>query len=155
MASINIGGTIGDLFHRYTRDPLEINKTGKGNKESTNIVNLETISKQLYTKPEYIIKFLSSNLATSSSYNKDSKIWNIKGDYSIKDINKYLDIFMETFVLCPCGSPETILKAKKDIIRISCFACGNKTKIEIDNTCESLYKVIKKSPQETLKQYQK
>ncbi len=158
MALLNIGtANQNDIHYRYKREQAEVNNTGKGKNEKTVIQNLEQISKQLMTLPEYILKFLALRFCCQGTYDKKSKIWFIKGKYSMKQIEEQLTNYIDLYVCChECHNPETILKAKSGKIRMRCYACGSTSyPNDREDKRDTFYKCLKKLVQEPPDAYKK
>lgn len=155
-AKINIGSENQDDDHyRYRMSKLETNFIGKGKNTKTLFINLPIISKELITEPSYIIKYLAYKYCTLGMYDKKVGFWYLKGEYQLRDVTKTLEEFIELYILCPtCRKPETVLKTKKDYIKMGCFVCGHSSKPfdKLDKK-NVMYKHIKKSPQDDSKLY--
>jgi len=123
------------LEKAYKEIPKEITKKSErfeiprvkghieGNK--TIISNFMQIAKVLRREPQYILKFLQRELATPATLQKDILILGRK--VSAAMINKKIEEYANTFVLCPeCHKPDTILYKEHGILMMKCQACGAK-----------------------------
>jgi translation initiation factor 2 beta subunit (eIF-2beta)/eIF-5 len=109
---INIGGSKNDEFYRYKRNKIEIEKQ----KGCTVLSNLGLIIQQIDSKG--IIKFLQQSLGNAIIDLMIKGKYLIKGDYSVDQIEKYIEKYIKIYVLCPkCLIPEWDGK--------NCRACGN------------------------------
>ena len=128
---INIGEKIDD-FYRYKMPSPIIKYEGK----KTVLVNAKIISDSLHRDLRYLLQFINHDLSTSTKIFIDDNLNEkcvIKGIYASNQIQKTINKFIETFVLCPvCNLPETILSinVKKETVKHKCNACGVKTLID-------------------------
>lgn len=115
-SQININGSL-DPFYRYQMQAVSISQE----KNFTVITNIDRISKDLNRPIKDILGFLRSKLNTIIT-DKNDKI-KIKGEVSKDIIQKLINEYVKTFVLCrECDNPETIIEKNKLI----CSACGHK-----------------------------
>lgn len=109
-ALINIGGDSNDPHYRYKREKI---KTLFNNKDSTTLVNITQIAKQLKVDPSQITNYLQKKCGMTIfgiSIRSKNKI-------SEENIENQIEKFIKEFVLCPkCKLPEL-----KDG---GCNACG-------------------------------
>lgn len=108
-----------DPFYRYKREKIKVSVV----KRFTIIENLDSISHSLNRSNKGLIKFFSTVLGTSNKNNS------LKGVFSSKDLENYLEQYIKDFVICKqntCGNPETILN--KNLLL--CKACGYCSKID-------------------------
>jgi hypothetical protein len=96
---INIGGNIHDPHYRYKREKIKT----IFNKDSTTLINISQISKQLNVEPSQITNYLQKKCGmTIFGFSIRSKV-KINEDA----IEKQLENFIKDFVLCPkCKLPE-------------------------------------------------
>ena len=108
-----------DQFFRYKRETIDtrlITKQGG----LTEIVNLESIGKQIYREPKSIVKFLKKRL--NCNITKSETGYRIPGVVSKDTIDDHLEIYITQEVLCSvCDNPETEITKKG---KRKCKACG-------------------------------
>ena len=97
----------------------------EGNK--TILVNFFQIASLLGREPEHMLKFLQRELATPGQLSGQRLIFGRKLASAM--INEKLKKYVETFVLCKCGKPDTKLLYEDGKLIKKCMACGTKTPI--------------------------
>lgn len=113
MTSINIGGNSNDIYYRYKRDIITITSINKQG-GLTEITNIESIRRQLQVPDEFVNKFYKNIKKLGKSMVKPGVI---RGDISVKELEKILEKMIIKYVLCPkCKLPEWD--------REVCNACG-------------------------------
>lgn len=119
---VNIGNNNrDDPFYRYKMPKLEI----KEMINKTVIQNIVLLAKSLDRDKEEILSFWSIKLGTTFIKKENA----LRGKFEINELNRLLNIFVEEYISCKCGNPETeYFLGKKNIYRI-CKACSAKTKI--------------------------
>lgn len=87
----------------------------------TNIFNLDEVAKALRVPEEAIIKYWCAELGAS----KEKKSI-LKGQHNFETLQKFLDKFIEKYLLCQkCKYPETTMYVIKKNLQSKCRACGN------------------------------
>lgn len=91
----------------------------------TVITNFKDIAARLRREPGHLQKFLLKELATSGEM--ETRGLNVIGNFSAELINRKLELYIKTYVICPeCKRPDTRI-IKEDIYNfIKCEACGAK-----------------------------
>jgi translation initiation factor 2 subunit 2 len=95
----------------------------EGNK--TIIVNFFQIASLLAREPEHMLKYLQRELATPGYLVDKRLVFGRKLASAM--INDKLKKYIETFVLCKCGKPDTKLLFEDGKQIKKCMACGTKT----------------------------
>lgn len=91
----------------------------------TIINNFNEIAAMLRREPAHLLKFLLKELATSREV-KEKKIVLI-GIFSQDLINRKVDIYIKTFVICAeCKKPDTKILKEDRFVFLKCEACGAK-----------------------------
>jgi len=105
---------------------IEVKIEGRGNGIKTIFLNIEEIAKSLNRNTEYVIKWFGFELASQSTFNKDTNIYSVNGCHdNLKKLQSILDQFIKKYVLCPCCKlPETYLTVIGLKIQSTCNACG-------------------------------
>jgi len=147
--STNIGRSNDDLAFRYKMPKLQTKIEGRGNGIRTAIVNMGDVAKALHVLPAYPTKFFGIELGTQSKFEKESDRAIVNGAHSAGDLQKLLDKFIATFVLCPtCKLPEIKMEVLNSRIKIDCAACGHNSIIK---TAHKLATYIVKNPPKATK----
>jgi len=135
-----------DPFGRYSMPPCEFVHKGKGkgkglNGSMTLLPNIDKISNALKIEECYVLHFLQCDLGTDAI---KKEITYIKGIYEQDTLQKSLDRFINTFIVCPsktCEDVGTKLKVsgkkKRTEVIISCSACGKTSAIVAKRTAET------------------
>lgn len=130
---LNIGGDQNDESYRYKMPVLVTKTEGRGNGIKTALVNINDVAKALHVPAMYPTKYFGFELGTQANYNPDEEKGIINGKHEVNELQRILDKFIESFVLCPgCRLPEINMRvrSKSDIIRIECAACGHKSNLD-------------------------
>ncbi|MES1909527.1 MAG: hypothetical protein MHM6MM_002250 [Cercozoa sp. M6MM] len=123
----NIGGDPNDPSYRYKMEELVLKVEGSGNGIRTVLVNAEKVAKQLHTHPGYLTKFLGIEFGAQSKFDKTRRVGVINGELSIRDVNPFVDKYVEMYILCPkCKLPElkTGILVSRERIMYKCQSCG-------------------------------
>lgn len=105
---------------RYTREVIEIQIIDK-NGGMTQLKNLETIAKTIYSKPDDILKFIQKKINIPKPTNDKTGIF-LRKRMTVDEIEELLEEYIAKNVLCPkCNNPEHI--AEKELKK--CKACGH------------------------------
>lgn len=100
--------------------PPMINSFIQGNK--TIITNLKDISKYLNRDFNHLVKFFVKEFACSYLVKDDRLI--LTGRFNGRKLNEKLEKYINTYVICKeCGSPDTKLERKDNILYLKCMAC--------------------------------
>ena len=98
--------------------------------KETIIKNFTSVVNILRRDPEHLMKFLSKELATVTTPD-DSRLV-LKGRFKERELNKRLQEYAETFVLCSeCGKPDTHIITEDKILFLRCEACGARAPIPV------------------------
>jgi translation initiation factor 5 len=92
---INIPSYVKDPNYRYKMPKMDLRQESRLNGVKTNVENLEDIAKALRVPGEAIIKFLCYELGVS----KEKKTI-IKGQHTYEMLLKFLDKFIEKYIIC-------------------------------------------------------
>lgn len=91
----------------------------------TIINNFNELAAMLRREPAHLLKFLLKELATSREV-KEKKIVLI-GNFSQDLINKKVETYVKTFVICAeCKKPDTKIIKEERFTFMKCEACGAK-----------------------------
>ncbi|GMH43733.1 hypothetical protein BSKO_11655 [Bryopsis sp. KO-2023] len=155
MATINIGAENGsDPFHRYKMPKPVAKIEGRGNGIKTNVVNNVDIAKALERPASYIIKYFGFELGALTTY--DSKIGTsiVNGAHDANTLMRLTESFIKKYVQCySCGNPETVIKIKKETIRLKCKACGSESNVDMKHKMNNY--ILKNPPEIKLSKAEK
>jgi len=85
--------------------------------------NFYEIASALRRNPQHLLKFLLKELATSVDMREKKVIF--IGNFSQDLIDKKIDNYVKSYVLCPeCGKPDTKLVKEDRNFFLVCEACG-------------------------------
>jgi len=143
---LNIGRDNADAAYRYKMPSLVTKIEGRGNGIKTVIVNMVDVAKALHIHPAYPTKFFGIEFGAQSKFNLATDRAIVNGSHNQPDLQKSLDKFIQTFILCPnCRLPEIkmSISEKKGTITIKCDACGYN---EVLKTPHKLSQYILKNP---------
>ncbi|MEM1563981.1 MAG: translation initiation factor IF-2 subunit beta [Candidatus Bathyarchaeia archaeon] len=94
----------------------------------TIVHNFKEIAETLNRDPQHILKFLTSELATAAIMQESRVIF--QGKFPRETIERLLQRYMETFVICPvCKRPDTKIVKEKRLSFLVCEACGAKSSV--------------------------
>ena len=98
--------------------------------KQTIIKNFGSVVTQIRREPEHLIKYLSRELATAGVLEGNRLI--LKGRFREEDLNKRLENYVKTYVLCgECNKPDTKLIVQDGILFIRCEACGARSPVPV------------------------
>lgn len=93
----------------------------EGNK--TIVKNMNQVVNYLNRDINYLVKFLSRELATSATVEGGGRVVFV-GKFINKVLNSKLEIYVNTFVRCKeCGSPDTKIETQDRVPIMRCMAC--------------------------------
>jgi translation initiation factor 2 subunit 2 len=91
----------------------------------TIIRNFREIADKMRREPQLLQRYLLKELATSGTYDESSGALILNIRITASSINKLIDRFVKTYVICPtCGRPDTRIIKKGKIWILKCEACG-------------------------------
>jgi translation initiation factor 2 subunit 2 len=94
----------------------------------TIVHNFKEIAEILNRDPQHILKFLTGELATAAIMQESRVIF--QGKFPKETIERLLQRYMETFVICPvCKRPDTKIVKEKRLSFLVCEACGAKSPV--------------------------
>jgi translation initiation factor 2 subunit 2 len=94
----------------------------------TIVHNFKEIAEILNRDPQHILKFLTGELATAAIMQESRVIF--QGKFPKETIERLLQRYMETFVICPvCKRPDTKIVKEKRLSFLVCEACGAKSSV--------------------------
>jgi len=95
----------------------------------TIISNFREIADALNRDPQHLLKFLTGEMATAATMQESRAIF--KGKFSQETLERLLQRYMESFVVCPvCKRPDTKIVKEKRLSFLICEACGAKSSLQ-------------------------
>jgi translation initiation factor 2 beta subunit (eIF-2beta)/eIF-5 len=118
-----------DPHYRYKMPPLEVITDSRSKQRKTHLTNVASVAKNVFRPEAWLVKYLalrnSTDSGTSSSLGTDAYL---TGHHCVEDLQQLTFEFIREYVLCKCGSPETLLlvegKKKNKVCRLQCHSCG-------------------------------
>lgn len=100
--------------------PLDVKREAR--KTSVNVVEM---AEALHRQTEHLVKFISNELMTTGSVNKDGRLL-LKGTFIRSEIQEIIRRYIEHFVVCKiCESVEdTDIVREKKLYFLKCSKCG-------------------------------
>jgi len=125
MAQYNINRNADDTFYRYKMPAIRAKVEGRGNGIKTVIDNCVDVARALQRPAEYVCKHFGFELGAQCQMNAATERYIINGSHDASLLQKKLDSFIKSWVLCAsCENPETSIKVKDGTIMSTCKACG-------------------------------
>ncbi len=98
--------------------------------KETIVKNFTSVANTLRREPEQLLKYLSRELASVGTV--DNGRLTLKGRFREEQLNKRLNDYARTYVLCDeCKKPDTQLVHQDKILFLRCEACGAKKPIPV------------------------
>ncbi|MHA1713099.1 MAG: translation initiation factor IF-2 subunit beta [Candidatus Ranarchaeia archaeon] len=96
----------------------------------TIIPRFRELADLLRRKPQFILKFLTRELATAASIDSGGRAV-FQGRHNNTTINQLIERFVNTYVLChECKKPDTQLVRENRFLFIVCEACGARESVK-------------------------
>ena len=112
---------------------MQLKIEGRGNGIKTNIVNLDTIAKDLRVPPEYPLKFFGIEKASQTKITETGTGVNaiVNGSFTEDQLRPVMDKFIEKYVICPkCKLPEIVISVNGKLVCGECNGCGWQGKLD-------------------------
>ncbi len=111
--------------------PFEIPRADVINVGTKTIIrNFRQICDCLNREEKLMTKYFVKELAVPGSIDESGALM-LQGRFSSAIINKLIERFVKTYVLCPtCGSRFTELKREGKVFKLKCLACGAETTLK-------------------------
>lgn len=94
----------------------------------TIVHNFKEAAEAFDRKPQYLLKFLTREMATAATFYKSRATF--QGKFSRETLERLLERYMQNFVVCPvCKRPDTKIVKEKRLAFLVCKACGAKSSI--------------------------
>lgn len=117
-----------DAHYRYKMPALEVRADSRNKQRKTHLPNMASVAKNVFRPEAWLVKFLALHLSTDSSCSTGGADAYLTGHHGVKELQQIIFAFVRDYVLCRCGSPETLLyvegKKKNKVCRLKCHSCG-------------------------------
>jgi len=111
-------------YERFTLPRPDVRRAGR----RTLIRNFKEICDELRREPEHVLKFLSGEMATLTTFDGVRVV--LQGRFGYDTVRNLLEIYTEKYVVCPvCKRPDTRVVREKRLWFLQCEACGAKSSI--------------------------
>ncbi len=91
------------------------------------IRNFRQIADTLNRDPKLLMRYFVKELAVPGTIDESGALI-LQGRFSALIINRLIERFVKTYVLCPtCGSRFTVLEKVGKVFKLRCLACGAET----------------------------
>lgn len=95
----------------------------------TILYNLKEICDRLKRDRSHLVKYLSGELATKGTINRENAIF--QGRFETSVLENLVERYVQDFVRCPvCDQPDTKIIRKNRIYFLDCEACGASSSIK-------------------------
>jgi len=95
----------------------------------TIVHNFKEVADAFNRDPQHILKFLTREMATAATMQGSRAMF--KGKFSPDSLERLLQRYMESFVVCPvCKRPDTKIVKEKRLSFLVCDACGAKSSVQ-------------------------
>lgn len=118
---------------RYQMPSVILKCESQGNGKKTKFVNWLEVCSALHREPLLLSKHLGTTLKTRVTVREPLMECEIAGHVEVDVVQKALDAFIKSYVLCKtCSNPETQLLRDRSIVYLQCDACGYKKALAQD-----------------------
>jgi len=95
----------------------------------TIIYNFKEVADALNRDPQYLLKFLTGEMATAATMQQSRAIF--QGKFSQETFGRLIQRYIESFVVCPvCKRPDTKIVKEKRLSFLVCEACGARSSVK-------------------------
>ena len=117
-----------DPHYRYKMPPLEVMADSRTKQRKTHLPNLAAVAKNIFRPEAWVVKYLALSNSTDSGSSSSSANAYLTGHHAADQLQQLIFSFIYEYVLCKCGSPETLLyvegKKRNKVGRLRCHSCG-------------------------------
>lgn len=146
MSKLNITGLqpIVDPFYRYKMSRLDV----VDQRNSVAIRNIQIVAADLGVSPVILVKHFKRSFSCSFVYKRG--ILSTAKEISYEEFTASLNVFIESFVLCPvCRLPEIDYTYEGGSLYLKCRSCPNTSKVasknkQIMDTATDIITLLKK-----------
>ena len=118
-----------DPHYRYQMPPLEAVADSRNKQRKTHLRNAEDVANNVFRPVAWLVKYMALTLSVdSSSTGGSSGEAYLSGHHEAAVLQPLVYEFIREYVLCKCGSPETLLyvegKKRHKTCKLRCHSCG-------------------------------
>lgn len=117
-----------DPHYRYKMPPLDASTDNRSKQRKTHLHNSAVVAKNCFRPEAWLVKYLALHLSTDSGVSRPGTDAFLTGHHATTELQPLVFSFIREYVLCKCGSPETLLhvhgKKRDKVCRLRCHSCG-------------------------------
>jgi len=122
-----------DPYYRYKMPPIECSCDNRSKQRKTHLHNIGVVARAIFRPEAWLVKYLALRLSTDSGKSATSgDEAYLTGHHSPAALQAMVFEFIVEYVLCKCGSPETLLhvegKKRQKVCMLQCHSCGRNGK---------------------------
>ena len=101
-----------------------------------------------------ILKFYGCELGAQTNFDKKTGTSIVNGAHDTKFLVELLEKFIKKYVQCyHCFNPETVIKIKREAIKLKCKACGSDSSVDMGHRLNTF--ILKNPPEEKISKEEK
>lgn len=101
-----------------------------------------------------ILKFYGCELGAQTNFDKKTGTSIVNGAHDTKNLVELLEKFIKKYVQCyHCFNPETVVKIKRETIKLKCKACGADSSVDMGHRLNTF--ILKNPPEEKISKEEK
>ena len=118
-----------DPHYRYKMPPVESSPDNRSKQRKTHLHNIGSVARSIFRPEAWLVKYMALRLSTDSGISTAAgEGAYLTGHHSSAVLQPLVFDFIKEYVLCKCGSPETLLrvegKKRHKVCKLSCHSCG-------------------------------
>lgn len=117
-----------DPHYRYKMSPLDSSIDNRNKQRKTHLHNVAAVARDVFRPEGWLIKYLALRLSTDCGRGADGSAAYLTGHHDAAQLQQFVFGFIQEYVLCKCGSPETLLyvegKKRRKTAKLRCHSCG-------------------------------
>lgn len=111
-----------DPHYRYKMPPLDSSTDNRNKQRKTHLHNAAAVARDIFRPEGWLVKYLALRLSTDCGRSY------LTGHHDAAQLQQLVFGFIQDYVLCKCGSPETMLyvegKKRRKTAKLRCHSCG-------------------------------
>ena len=116
-----------DPHYRYKMPHLECVRDNRNKQRKTHLPNAADVSRNIFRPESWLVKYLALQLSVDSGGGGATEAY-LSGHHDSVALQQLVFGFIKEYVLCKCGSPETLLyvegKKRRRACKLRCHSCG-------------------------------
>lgn len=117
-----------DPHYRYKMPPLDASTDNRNKQRKTHLHNVAAVARDVFRPEAWLVKYLALRLSTDCGRGADGSVAYLTGHHDAAQLQQFVFGFIQEYVLCKCGSPETLLyvegKKRRKTAKLRCHSCG-------------------------------